>query len=105
LSLKRFKKINTEDRERDQLQENVDQFLEQILRREIIPGILLESISLTTGTPNEISHKLGRKLIGWNVTRMRSQATVWDNQDTNTRKDRTLILNVSANVTVDLWIF
>lgn len=66
--------------------------------------VLLKNISLSTGS-NTINHRLGRKLIGWKITRIRSAATIYDEQDSNTNPQLTLILNSSAPALVDLECF
>lgn len=67
-------------------------------------SIILKDIALTTGT-NVINHKLGRKLQGWFPTRVRADATLYDQQDSNQMQDLTLVLVTSADVTIDLVVF
>lgn len=105
MGIKSLKKIRIDNRETDQLQENINQFGNQFLNKNIIDGLPLTNVVLTAGSVNEINHKLGRKIQGWIITRKKANSVIWDTQDSNTRSDRTLLLNVSANVTVDLWIF
>lgn len=67
-------------------------------------GVILKSITLAAGD-NTINHKLGRDLQGWQLIRVRAAATIYDKQDSNQLKSRTLILNSSAPVVVDLFVF
>ena len=67
-------------------------------------GVILKSISLTAGD-NTIDHRLGRDLQGWQLIRIRAAATIYDKQDSNQLKSRTLVLNSSAPVVVDLFVF
>lgn len=67
-------------------------------------GVILKNVSLSTGD-NTINHRLGRDLQGWQLIRVRAAATVYDKQDDNQLKSRTLILNSSAPVVVDLFVF
>lgn len=67
-------------------------------------GILLKQVSLKTGD-NTIDHKLGRNLQGWQLVRVRAAATIYDKQDNNQLQSRTLILNSSAPVVVDIFVF
>lgn len=67
-------------------------------------GVILKNVSLTIGD-NTIDHRLGRDLQGWQLIRVRAAATVYDKQDSNQLKALTLILNSSANVVVDLFVF
>ena len=67
-------------------------------------GLLLQDVSLVSGS-NTINHRLGRKLVGWIVTRLRSSATIYDTQDTNQRPSLTLELVASAPVVADIFVF
>jgi hypothetical protein len=67
-------------------------------------ALLHKNLTLTSGD-NVINHKLGRKLQGWRVVRLRSAATFYDKQDTNSMPDKTLVLNASANAVIDLEVF
>lgn len=85
-------------------QEYVASVIAPFLNSEVLDGVLLKNISLGSGT-NFVEHKLGRKIQGWIVVRQRSDARVWDDQDNNVNVSRTLKLQTSAAVEVDLWIF
>lgn len=67
-------------------------------------GVLLKQVSLKAGD-NTIDHKLGRKLQGWQLVRVRAAATIYDKQDANQLQDLTLVLNSSAPVVVDIFVF
>lgn len=75
-----------------------------VLRNPTINTLVLQDVSLSTGA-NSISHKLGRRLQGWYITRIRASATVYDTQDTNQTPQLTLNLVSSAPVVVDLVVF
>lgn len=79
------------------------QQIEGVLRDSNSP-VVLESVSLLTGD-NVINHRLGRKLSGWRLIRIRAAATVYDKQDTNQMPALTLVLNTSAPVIVDIEVF
>lgn len=79
--------------------------LDPVISNPIVNGLLLQEQSLTTGA-NIINHKLGRKLVGWYVTRMRGvAASIYDTQDNNQTPQLTLNLNASTPVVCDLWVF
>lgn len=78
--------------------------LNPVLSNFLMDGNLLKSISLVNGS-NAVSHKLGRKLIGWFLTRQRAAANVHDNQDANQTPNLTLTLVSDANVIVDVFVF
>lgn len=65
---------------------------------------ILKSVALASGS-NTINHLLGRKLQGWRLVRVRANATVYDNQDSNQNPAQTLILVASADVTCDIEVF
>lgn len=65
-------------------------------------GTWLRDVAVVAGT-NTISHKLGRPVVGWLVTRIRGaypQLFELPGSD-----DRVLLLSASAPATVDLWVF
>jgi hypothetical protein len=100
-----FKRTNVDSDAINKLQDNLDEYFAPFQNSDIIDGILLTNIALTSGSTNLISHKLQREPLGWTITRQRASATIWDSQDTNIFKTKTLALEVSADVIVDLWIF
>lgn len=95
----------TADRQFNQYQQALKAALAPFTSTPMSSPSLLTSITLKAGSNNVIPHGLNRPLVGWQIVRIRSQATVWDSQDSNTDKAQTLILNTSANVVVDLVVF
>ncbi len=88
----------------DLMQTRWSSILNPVLINPVVNGILLSGVSLSTGS-NTINHKLGRKLQGWCLTRVRASAAIYDTQDSNTMPELTLKLTSSANVTVDIYVF
>lgn len=78
--------------------------LNPIIANPTIDNLVLKNVSLVAGT-NVINHRLSRPLQGWNPTRVRASATLYDLQDTNQTPQLTLILVASAPVVVDLVVF
>jgi len=98
--------IQSDDRVVNLVQDRLIKSLNPVLNNPILDGVLLESVSLVTGSDNVVNHTLGRPLVGWFVTRLRASATIYDKQDANTgTPNLTLVLVSSANVTVDLYVF
>lgn len=100
----RFTKTQTSDPDLIQMQISVAKFADSVagapaLNTETLTGVVLDSASTTI-----VSHKLGRRLTGWKVVRLRADSRVWDDQDSNPSPDRTLWLKCSADVTVDLEV-
>lgn len=98
--------VQTPDRQVNQLQQNIVQTVNQILKCPIISGAqIIAKQSLKAGD-NTIAHGLSRTLQGWLVVRYRGGwAEIFDKQDTNGNRGSTLILNASADVVVDLYVF
>ena len=67
----------------------------------------LTNIELTAGQVNIINHKLGRKLLGYNVMLKGTspQAIISNNQDNNPSPQLTLWLWTSHDATIDLQIY
>jgi hypothetical protein len=65
---------------------------------------VLRSVTLVAGD-NVINHKLGQKLQGWSIVRLRGASTIYDKQDSNSMPNLTLILNSSSAVVVDIQVF
>ena len=81
------------------------QQLNPVLSNEVVNGRLIRNLQLSMGS-NVINHGLGRNLVGWFVTRVRSSpVTLYDTQDSNQLQALTLNLNASAAANVDLWVF
>lgn len=74
MNVKALGRVTTDDTNLETIQDNVERTLAPLLANPFASGQLLESITLTAGT-NRIPHKLGRKLTGWVVTRLRGPAT------------------------------
>lgn len=67
-------------------------------------SLILKNVQLVSGT-NIVNTLLGRKLQGWSIVRLRGAATIYDEQDTNSTPNLTLILVSNANVSCDLELF
>ncbi len=78
--------------------------LDPIIANPLTSSIILKNVSLAAGT-NVINHRLGRNLQGWNPTRIRAAATIYDLQETNQTPQLTLVLVASAPVIIDLAVF
>lgn len=102
--LTKFSTLNTPDYLLGKIQDNVKQAIDPISTNPILDSNLLQNVVLLSGD-NTINHKLGRNLIGWIPTRVRASATFFDKQDSNQIPSKTLVINASASVTVDLYVF
>lgn len=105
MALKAFRRIRTDREDVKQLQDAVAASLQQVVNKEILDGRLIEDVALVTGSVQSVDHKLDRELKGYIVVKQSASAIVWDSQGSNDLSAKTLHLNVSANVTVSLWVF
>jgi len=96
--------VQTTDRNINQLQQNILQALRPIIQNPIANGSVLVGQSLVVGN-NTINHGLGRALQGWIVVGISGASTIYDNQATNKNTNLTLILNSSAAVVVNIYVF
>lgn len=79
--------------------------LNQLLAMPTNHGLILNNIELVPGS-NVVNHKLGRKLQGWSVVRMKNAfVQIFDTQDTNQQSNLTLTLNSSGPGLIDLFVF
>lgn len=78
--------------------------LNQLLKSPLVNGKVLANVSLSSGD-NTVSHGLGRALQGWFPVRLRGSATLYDKQDSNSNPNATLVINASAQVKADLYVF
>ena len=104
-----FKKINAsgssiEDMSRvvNTIQGNVESAIKPFQNSQIVNGVLLQ-VSLATGA-NTITHKLGRKALGYVIVSQDAAATTYDNlQSAGT--DVSFSITSSAATTAKLWVF
>lgn len=100
-----FPLVQTNNREVNQLQQNIKSAVNPLLSNPLNQGLLLQQVVLAIGT-NNINHKLNRALIGWFTTRMPGvYAKIYDNQNTNTTPTSTLTLVSDTAITIDLFVF
>jgi hypothetical protein len=78
---------------------------QQVFIKDAVSGNLTPNIPLLAGTTTVIPIGLSSSLQGWFLIRNKVQAIVWDNQDSNTTPSQTLLLNTSADTTIQLMVF
>jgi hypothetical protein len=102
---KQLKKVSSNNKEINQIQENVEQALTPIIASQIVDGVIIKNKQIESGKVNLIAHKLGREPLGYIIIRKRADSRIWDTQDTNKNKKTTLALQCSTTVHVDIWVF
>lgn len=95
-----FKKIQSDDRVQNTLQDHVASVFDDLTSIPLLQGHLLSNVSLTTGS-NAINHKLQGKLTGWFLTDIVSPAQIYKASSTVT----TLTLVTDADTIISLWVF
>ena len=100
MALPSFRKLVTSDTVMSRLQDTLATIFSWIGRREILDGILLKGVSIAT-SPTAVDHGLGRAAEGFIPVRSNASATIYQVSAT----DRTLNLQASSAVIVDLWVF
>ena len=103
--ISKIQKIKSEDRVFNLFQDSLVPSVNELVACEILDYVILKNVSLNVGD-NTIPHKLNRELLGWHIVRQRTAgALIFDKQDSNSAKDKNLILNSSANCNVDIYVF
>lgn len=105
MALKDFKKINIKDFSTNRLQDNVADFLLQVVKNPVLEGLLVEGVSLVFGQKTNLNHGLGRKVRGFIVVYKNNAVEVWAEEVDQTVPKATLVLSTSADATVSLWLF
>lgn len=100
----KFSKIQSPDKILNRVQDDLSRVLNPVLANPILSYNRLVNVSLVDGT-TVIPHGLGRTLVGWELSRVRGPATIYDLQDANSTPDANLILVSSAAVSVDLYLY
>jgi hypothetical protein len=97
-------KWQTADRSFRMMQDSWASVLDPVISIPLNHGIILENVGLSSGF-NAVNHKLSRDLQGWFIVRQRGPASIYDLQNGNPMPNKTLSLQSSASVSVDLFVF
>jgi hypothetical protein len=98
--LKEFKRVAGATEEVAKLQARLYEFFTQFIDNPLLNGVQLTKIELGTTAVN-VDHKLGRECQGWIITNKNANADVWQTDSSKS----SIVLQASANVVVDLWVF
>lgn len=101
MGLPHVPRLSSPDRVLNQAQDNIANAVDRLSGVEILDGQLLRDVVLASGVANQVPHKLGRALIGYEVVRRNAQAIIWD----TAADDKFVTMRASATVTVTLWVF
>lgn len=86
----------------DMMQVQWGQSLNPLLANILTQGVAINGVTLDANAPKNIPTTLSRMQIGWFITDILSQATVWRTQPFN---NNILTLESSADTTINIWVF
>lgn len=105
MSFKKLRRIQSDDRTQNQLQDNVGDVLDQITARAHLDSQVLYNVRLVVGEANVVPHKLGRAYSSFLPCSMQGVADVWEDKDNNNSPQLNLILYSNGNITLDLEVW
>lgn len=100
MAFRAFKKLAQKDFSTGKMQDNSEQFNNQFRAIPFLDGRLIEDVVVTTSTVS-IEHKLGREPLGYIITKQNADARIWY----TSINELFLVLDSSATVTIDVWVF
>ena len=99
-----FTSLYTEDAEVNRLQSHIKTALNPLLELPISDGVMLKDQTIET-TDTEINHGLGREYEGFIITRLKTNATIYESATDNPSKSLYILLKASGTATADIYIF
>ncbi len=96
--------IQVQDTSQNRFNQTVKQNFDLLQKIPFLDGNFLTAVSLSSGT-NVINHGLQRAYISYLLGKTSSPATVYDSTPASMDKSLQLQLTVSADVTIDIWVF
>ena len=104
MSRVKFTSLYTEDAEVNRLQSHIKTTLNPLLELPISDGVMLKNQTIET-TDTEINHGLGREYEGFIITRLKTNATIYESATDNPSKSLYILLKASGAATADIYIF
>lgn len=101
--MREFAKLQHSDDVINRIQDNIADTINPLAKVRLLDGVLLESVSIPTGSSVKIAHKLGQAVKGYILTALDSNAVIWQTQ--GSEPEKFIYLNSSANAVVDIWVF
>jgi hypothetical protein len=103
MAAKVFRTLNTDSRDLNLVQDNINNVLVPLLKDPYLDGINIINIDLIAGQDNLINHKLGRDLQGWIVVDKDQFTDI--KRVANTTSSLILTLRTEFNCRVSLRVF
>ena len=99
-----FTQIHSENAEVNRLQSHIKTTLSPLLQLPISDGVLIKDLSIET-TDTRVNHGLGRTYEGFIITRLQSNAVIFESSTENTDKNLFIFLKGSSAATADIYFF
>ena len=99
-----FTQIWSPNEEVTRLQSHIKTTLNPLLELPIQDGILIKGLSIET-TDTRVNHGLGREYEGFIITRLQSNAVIYESSTTNDDKNLFILLKGSGAATADIYFF
>lgn len=96
----KYRDFTLNDPNLDRMQSFIKSYLQQFDDLSFLNGVFVNNVTVTTSSTS-IDHKLGRQPIGWIITDKNALADVYR----VSWNDRVIILDSSATVTLNMWVF
>jgi hypothetical protein len=100
-----FRKIFTDDPLQQRLQDSIAQSFSQFEKLPQLDSVIVKDITLSAAVDNNVEHKLGREIVGWQVIRQNANAVVYESSTINTTPSSFVILRTSATCKVSILFF
>lgn len=85
----------------DLFQTRLKSELDPVLANLLLQGVQLPSLQIQSGV-NVISHKLGRRQLGWLLSDVNASVAIYRSQPFN---DKTLTLTSNGACQISLWVY
>ena len=102
MTLNKYQRERFADQNLEQVQDRLQDFVRQFEDSEIVGGRLLKDVAVTSGSPAEIPHYLGREPNGVVLVKSTVQLDIWQPTEPT---GVFVYVQGSANATVNLWVF
>ncbi len=99
-----FTQIHSENPEVTRLQSHIKTTISHLLELPISDGVLIKDLSIET-TDTRVNHGLGRTYEGFIITRLQSNAVIYESSSTNDDKNLFILLKGSSAATADIYFF
>lgn len=96
-----FKKIYTEDKNLQQVQDNVDDALRPLQSLPLSKAVLVSNISLTSGQDNLVPHGLNKAPLLWILAAQNTNSRVWSQNSSqlNNQSSNERLINIRCSTT------